>query len=148
MLVYNLRYDVNQKVIKPIKGFGVFSEVWQAGRKIKKYPILASVVYDLNDVKLNPYRFEIMSDPDTIFIGVSVSKHRAKKAVVRNRIKRLMREAVRLTLKEMHEYEIMINIRAVCFSSLKAPRRPKDISLDDILPAVRNVMFATLDNGK
>jgi ribonuclease P protein component len=139
---------VKQKTIKSIKGFGVFSEVWKAGRKIKKYPILASVVYDLQKVQLNPYRFEVMSEPDTIFIGVSVSKRRAKKAVVRNRVKRLMREATRLTLKEMTEQGIGTPYKAICLSSLKAPQRPKDMSLDDILPSVRKAMFAALENGE
>ncbi len=138
---------MNQKTIKSIKGFGVFSAVWQAGKKIKKYPVLASVVYDLEGVEINPYRLEIMSEPDMLFIGVSVSKRRAKKAVVRNRVKRLMRESARIVLKEMEEQDVGISYKAICFSSLKAPKKPKDMVLADILPAIRKTMFAALENG-
>ena len=137
---------MNQQTIKPVKGFGVFSAVWQAGKKIKKYPVLTSVVYDLQSVELTPYRFEIMSEPNAIFVGVSISKRRAKKAVVRNRIKRLLREAARLTIKEMEDLEIGINFKVICISAMKAPQSPKEVSLKDLLPAVRKAMFAATEN--
>lgn len=57
--------------------------LFSKGLSLKKYPI--RIIYYLED-----------SDQKTKKIGVSVSKRYFKKAVDRNRIKRLLREAYRL----------------------------------------------------
>ena len=49
------------------------------------------------------YQFRSLPFDAALQIGVSVSKRNFKKAVSRNRIKRLLREAVRLQKKELSE---------------------------------------------
>lgn len=131
---------MTQPRIQSIKGYNSFSNVFKAGAIIKYYPLIASVAYDLSQIDLTPYRYEKMSQPNTLFIGVTISKRRAKKAVVRNRVKRLLRESVRLVLQEFATQDICINYKCLCLSWLKAPAKPSQICLYDVLPTVRDVM--------
>lgn len=134
--------------IRPIKGYKTFSIILEAGVKVKKYPLLGSFVYDLSDIGLSPRRFEELSEDGKFFFGVSISKRRARKAVVRNRVKRLLRESIRLVLKEFEEQgRPTPEYKAFVLLWLKGPQRPGDISLHDVLPTVRKAMIrATVKN--
>lgn len=126
--------------INPIKGYQVFSKVYSSGRKSRAYPLLASVVFDMSDIGLTPYRLELMIAQDSFSLGVTVSKRVAKKAVVRNRIKRLMRESVRLVVKDLENEGEVLLPKAVCLSWQKAPKKPSEITLHDVLPKVNKLL--------
>ena len=126
--------------INPIKGYQVFSKVFSSGKKLRAYPLLASVVFDISEIGLTPFRFEKMNLPTEIFLGVTVSKRVAKRAVIRNRIKRLMRESVRLVLKDYEENGIELTCKAICLAWQKAPQKPSEISLHDVLPKVQTIL--------
>tara|TARA_B100000902_G_C27002605_1_gene760624 strand:- start:262 stop:657 length:396 start_codon:yes stop_codon:yes gene_type:complete len=79
-------YGKDQK----IKSVLVFDRVFAEGEKIKAFPILARHTTSSFDANV-PFQ-----------VATTVSKRRFKKAVSRNRIKRLMREAWRL---EKHRLE-------------------------------------------
>jgi ribonuclease P protein component len=128
--------------LSPIKGYKTFSIVFDAGVKQKKYPVLASFVYDVENIGLSPFRQEELSEEGHVFFGVAISKRRARKAVVRNRIKRLLRESVRLVFKEFDESGITPEFKAFTLLMLKAPKRPKEIGLDEVLPSVRKALIA------
>lgn len=66
-------------------------------------------------------------------LGVSVSKKTARNAVTRNRIKRLLRESVRLILKE---YYSKLFFKTIIVSWRKKTQKPGDISLKDVYPEV------------
>lgn len=76
--------DATYKKIEKLKSKKLITHLFGTGKTINVYPL--KLVY----VKTN---FE---DGATLKAGVSVSKRNFKKAVHRNRIKRLMREAYRL----------------------------------------------------
>ncbi|MBM55145.1 MAG: ribonuclease P protein component [Euryarchaeota archaeon] len=73
-----------------LKSVLVFDKVFEEGKKVKAYPILARYT-DTTFESDHPFQ-----------VATTVSKRRFRKAVSRNRIKRLMREAWRL---EKHRLE-------------------------------------------
>ena len=115
---------------KPIKGYNSFSAVFKAGQKLKTEQIFCSVVFNGNTE---------IDKIHTIYYGVSISKKIAKKAVVRNRVKRLLRESVRLLLKEF-EARDLIFINSIILIWQIAPKHSSEISLDCVLPAVKNIL--------
>ncbi|RXJ52410.1 ribonuclease P protein component [Gelidibacter gilvus] len=76
--------DQSYKKIEKLKGEKLIEKLFSEGKSVVAYPL--RLVY----LKTN------FDAPVKIKAGVSVSKRNFKKAVDRNRIKRLMREAYRL----------------------------------------------------
>ena len=77
--------------IEKLKSKKLLDELFSSGKKINAYPV--KLVYKQLD-------FE---DDTLIKAGVSVPKRNFKKAVDRNRIKRLLREAYRLNKHIVHD---------------------------------------------
>jgi len=84
----NFTFPKNEK----LKSRKLISEIFTSGETTKAYPLLARYVLNTQN--------EIDS---TIMFGVSVPKRRFKKAVDRNRIKRLVKEAYRLQKHHLQE---------------------------------------------
>ena len=76
--------DQTYKKIEKLKSEKLIEKLFSEGKSVAVYPL--RLVY----LKTN------FDDPVKVKTGVSVSKRNFKKAVDRNRIKRLMREAYRL----------------------------------------------------
>lgn len=133
---------VQDKVkIKPIKGFNCFSILYIAGTKIRLFPVLASVCYTLEGSGLNELWSErLTGQASTMFFGVTVSKRIIKKAVNRNRIKRLMRESVRLVVDEIITAGEEIRIKTIILAWKSPISRPADIALKDVLPIIRETI--------
>jgi ribonuclease P protein component len=133
---------VQDKVkIKPIKGFNCFSILYVAGVKIRLFPILASVCYNLEDSGLNElWSGRLNRQANTMFFGVTVSKKVNKKAVNRNRIKRLMRESIRLVIDELVTSGEEIQIKTIILSWKSPIAKPADIALKDVLPLIRETI--------
>jgi len=117
--------------LKSVKGYKSFSRTFQAGRKFRSGDLLASVTFRKGDVE--------EKEETTLHYGVSISKRTAKRAVVRNRVKRLLREALRLSLDEGY------NTKSIPFESIlliwrSGPGHPKLISLEDVRPEVGKVL--------
>jgi len=114
---------------KPIKGHNTFSNTFKKGKKIKTKGLFCSVVLNDNIADDKTY---------VIYYGVTISKKTAKKSVIRNRVKRLLRESVRLLLKEL-ETSKLISINTIILIWQLAPKHPKEISLNNVMPAVKNI---------
>lgn len=78
------------------------STIFLKGKSVFLYPI-----------KLGYCIHQTHNQPNFIF-GVSVSKRNFSKAVDRNRIKRLLREAIRINKAEIEQDFILKNIRLKC----------------------------------
>lgn len=120
-------------MIKPLKGKKRFSNAYKLGVNFYDKPAKARVCFK------NKVCFELAPDEENIlFLGVSVSKRTAKKAVVRNRIKRLLRESVRHVAKE-HDKACLEAISSIIIMWYYAPTKPGMIGLNEVLPVIRSL---------
>lgn len=122
--------------VRPIKGFEAFSDAYRSGRRVSAGVLLLSVTLRS--------RTSLVVEPDVVLIGVTVSKRMAKKAVVRSRIRRLLREALRFSIRE-HAVEIeRATIATIVAIVRSAPSHPALISLEDIQPLVEQLLLRVL----
>lgn len=120
-------------MIRPLKGKKRFSNAYRLGVNFYKKPAKARVCFkNTACFKLEP------GEENTLFIGVSISKRTAKKAVVRNRIKRLLRESVRRIAKE-YDKACIEAISSIIIMWYYAPKKPGMIGLNEVLPVVRRL---------
>ena len=127
-----------------IKGYNSFSKIYKVGMKFRSGSASAVVIFsntsiDFSKLKENTHCNANNNFKHIIYYGVTVSKKIAKKAVVRNRIKRLMRESLRIVIKEL-EIKNLLPIEKIIISYFFAPKHPMQISLNNILPAVKNLL--------
>lgn len=74
--------------IAPLKGANSFDAVFSSGLRFgTRHCLLVVVPVDKDEVK--------RSEPHTLFVGVVARKKLFKRAVLRNRVKRLLRESIR-----------------------------------------------------
>lgn len=122
--------------VRPIKGFEAFSDAYRSGRRVSAGLLLLSVTLRS--------RTPLTVEPDVVLIGVTVSKRMAKKAVVRSRIRRLLREALRFSVRE-HALEIERAAIATIVAIVRsAPSHPALIALEDIQPLVEQLLLRVL----
>lgn len=120
-------------MIRPLKKKKRFSGVFEHGVKFYEKPAKAIVCYaDDNCFDKEP------GEDDVFFLAVSVSKRTAKKAVVRNRIKRLLRESVRHVAKKKDQ-DCFNGIKGMILIWYHAPPRPSLIGLKDVLPVIEKL---------
>lgn len=122
--------------VRPIKGFEAFSDAYRSGRRVSAGLLLLSVTLRS--------RAPRAVDPGVVLIGVTVSKRMAKKAVVRSRIRRLLREALRFSIRD-HASEIeRATIATIVAVVRSAPSHPALITLEDIQPLVDQLLLRVL----
>ncbi len=113
-------YRINAITLNSLKGYNRFSEVYLKSKKF--YSDNLMLVVDYADTSSTQAE-----------LGVSVSKKTARNAVTRNRIKRLLRESVRLIIKE---YYSKLFFKTIIVSWRKKTQKPGDISLKEVYPEV------------
>lgn len=129
---------MNNDNIKSLKGYNAFSKVIANGKRIKYNEIVSFFVFKDSELSLlkssNPYVF---------YYGVTSSKKVNKKAVIRNRIKRLLRIAIRVIyLKDKDKYN---QIKYAIFMYNKSIPYSNYISLTEIIPLVENIMNKAIE---
>ena len=120
---------------KSIKGYNNFSDTFKIGLKIKIKNIFSSIVFNKNNVN---------AENHTIYYGVTISKKLIKRAIIRNKVKRLLRESIRLLLKEF-EITDLIFLDRVILSWQIVVNHPKEISLNDVMPSVKLIFERALN---
>lgn len=116
--------------LEPLKGRIAIAELFKTGRRVHASPAIAFVKFaDCADE----------SDSHTIKYVVTVSKRNAKKSVVRNRIKRLLRVSLNIIKAEYIDKVWLSWIDSILISWKKAPEHPMMINLNDVLPVVRDL---------
>ncbi|MDC1068088.1 ribonuclease P protein component [Candidatus Kapabacteria bacterium] len=105
--------------IKPLKGYNAFQDAFNLGKTKNSAKATITLVF---------------GDSDSISLGVGISKKRAKKAVVRNRVKRLLRESIR---KLNSEFSLPKNIKTITVFWKIAPKHPMEIRLNEVLSELR-----------
>jgi len=120
--------------IKSIKGKKNFEKIFSKARRFYEQDAAAFVTYCKHGT-VNRQTGKI-----TFNYAVAVRKKNAKKAVVRNRIKRLMRESIRIIIREYEIREKVTNIDSVVFVWSNCPIHPKLINLLQVKPVILKLM--------
>ena len=123
--------------LKPIKGFNSFSLVFKAGKKFYDGELLSVFVKYESDSETA--LISNCSDELTFYYGVTAGKKFNKKAVVRNRVRRLLRESIRKIFSERYVMLEHPPFKYAVFSWRNAPKHPSLISLNDVFPSVEKV---------
>jgi len=72
--------------------------------------------------------------------GVSIAKKIAKKAVIRNRVKRLMREALRAEFKDYVNNNSFCPFKTIILIWRKAPKMASQIFLNDVVGELKQIL--------
>ena len=124
-------------ILKPIKGFNAFGYVFKAGKKISNNDAL--MVVCKKEILEMQKKNNTSNCIDCIYYGVTVPKKIAKKAVVRNRIKRLMRESLRKYFNNLEgDFEIQIKYLIIVWKY--APAHPALIGFNNVYPAIESLL--------
>jgi ribonuclease P protein component len=122
---------MSEIILRPLKGKLAIADLFNNGRRIHSDSSMAFV-------KL---RNSVTPD-ETVIVSyvVSISKRTAKKAIIRNRIKRLLRESLRLSAMEPALVDKISRLESIILLWRKAPEHHKLIHLKDILPIVQRML--------
>lgn len=124
---------LNELILKPVKGFGAFDRIFKAGKKIGNGSALIVLSREIPDYK------NIDINKNVIYFGVSISKKNAKKAVVRNKVKRLLRVSLKNYFDKLL-YGAGFNLKYIIIVWKKAPKHPSLLSLEDVYPVVESML--------
>ncbi len=125
--------------IAPLKGHEAFPKVFKKSRKFTGKDAVLFVQFG------SPDTVEIGEDLfKTVFVGVTIRKKTARKAVMRNRVKRLLRVAFQNVLKEIfNEYsqpDAPFPFKAFIAVWQAVPEQPKQLQLEHVEPVIRQLI--------
>ncbi len=132
---------MNKKVIKPLKGYNAFKKIFDAGKKFYYDDILAVAVFD--NEKNRDFKVRAVDETSTFYYGVGVSKKVCKKAVVRNRVKRLLR----VSIKRFFAAHSNQSLKYIILNWRKKVEKTGLISLKDIESIVNKVLTNILQTA-
>ena len=121
----------NIKIIKPLKGHNIFSDVFKVAYKKRSSKLLIAYTY-----------YSKENSADNLFLGVSVPKKIVKKAVCRNRIKRLLRESIRQV--KIEEIELIKEINQLILVWQETLEHPSRLRLNTVKEEVKNLLNSAL----
>lgn len=137
--------------MKPIKGKLLFDGIFRRSKKIANKTIAAYIVFD-GKQKSNSNRSNNNNSNNsqaqkikTLNYAIMVKKRYVKKAVTRNRIKRLCRVATREIFAEMPDEKLLSSIKYIVLTWGKTVDKTKDISLDEVKSALSEIMTNAKD---
>ncbi|MBU3678523.1 MAG: ribonuclease P protein component [Candidatus Kapabacteria bacterium] len=107
---------------RPLKGFGAFEETLRSGRRVTAGPLsLTAVTMAGSD-----------EESASVMVGVTIAKRIAPRAVVRNRVKRLLREGVRRQVAERGDQLQARRISRLILNWRQAPTSVMRLHLADV----------------
>ncbi|GEM_PF-657828 len=122
----------------PLKGFNSFSKVFSISKKFRSEQLLIGICYKPTDILVRGKS----PDQNKIYVGISVPKKYFKKAVIRNRIKRLIKESFRAYIKDANKIDELSKVQIITINWYgRSVTKVKDIKLND----VRTPIFKMLD---
>jgi ribonuclease P protein component len=115
--------------LSPLKGFNSFTKVYEQSLKIHFGNIFLQIVLKPSDILIK----KKICQPDLIYFGVVAPKKIYKKAVVRNRIKRLLRVSLKEIMQRLStQYDFSkIQIIVITWKS-NTISKPQEIRLIEV----------------
>jgi ribonuclease P protein component len=114
------QFRINGIRLSSLKGYNRFSEVFFNSKKFHSDDMM--LIVQFSEIDCTEAEF-----------GISVSKKTVRTAVARNRVKRLLRESLRMVIKENYEN---LFFKVIILSWRKKIKKPGDIHLKDVYPNV------------
>ena len=111
---------------RPLKGFGAFEDTLRSGRRVTSGPLSLTAVTVA----------EPEEQPVSVLVGVTIAKRIAPRAVVRNRVKRLLRESVRRQIALRGDQLRARRISRIIFNWRQAPSSAMKLHLNDVEPYI------------
>lgn len=122
---------------------------YNKNEKLKSRKLIEALFKNGKSLSAAPLKIIYMQPAEAldfpIKAGVSVSSKNFKKAVQRNRIKRLMREAYRLNKLPLHEVVLKNNKQLALFILYTGKTLPEFILLQQKMIALVDILIKTLD---
>ncbi|MCK5742721.1 MAG: ribonuclease P protein component [Chlorobi bacterium] len=135
-------------IFKSLKSKIDFAEMYKSGKRYFAHDAMALVRFrDAKDNEGESDKSESKA-PQTLKYVVSVSKRNAKKAVVRNRIKRLLRESIKDYFNDETHSEKAEAFDTLIINWRRTPKQPMKIRLDDVRPTVNYLIRKAYKNNK
>lgn len=122
--------------IKTVKGR---IQVTSAFKKGKRFSLPEAMVSVRSRFYAQEYDAPKNSE-NSLFIVCSVRKKIAPHAVIRNRLKRLVKESVRQYIRTHADKKNISILLTLAFNWNIAPKRPLEIALQDIYPIVQQLL--------
>lgn len=119
-------------LLQPLKGHGSFERILKTGRRTTSGTL--SLTLGVGSV-----------ETDTIHVGVSVPRRNVSSAVIRNRIKRLLRVAIHQTVQQHDVRCRMRGVNAIVAIWRSAPAHASQIRLRDVYPTVNATFQRALE---
>ncbi len=121
--------------IKPVKGYNAFAKIFSKGKRFRAGSLIAVAVFGNSNFKAKK------TDSDSFFyFGVGSSKKVNRKAVCRNRIKRLLRICVKECINEIYIRDGIVPLKYGLFIYNGKIEKPGMINLNVIKPLVKSVI--------
>ena len=112
-------------VVRPLKGQDAFNNVMRSGRRTTSGPLSLSAMSNRDHIPVGILSF-----------GVTIGKKTAKRAVMRNRVKRLLRESIRQIIPTRSLLLSNAGIHTLVLVWRSAPSASKLLRLTDVKPHV------------
>ncbi|OGU11005.1 MAG: ribonuclease P protein component [Ignavibacteria bacterium GWB2_35_12] len=119
---------INPK-LQPVKGKKTYDRIFRTGQRFYHDEASAVICFSREAKEIPQINYAVI-----------VRKKVAKKAVVRNRIKRLLRESLKQIFFESADIKFINSIEYVVVGWNSAPVHPMLIHLKDVLPKVRTLL--------
>jgi ribonuclease P protein component len=141
----SLSYTSPHRTILPLKGYNAFDAVFRHGARFAYRGVTAFILFEnviqQEQVAQDPAMARICAvhqdTPNAVIVGVSV-KRRTRPAVLRNRIKRILRASLQIIFTK--EQQASRGIVAMILICNIIPEKPSLLVLDDVLPLVRRIV--------
>ena len=121
--------------LKSIKGFGVFDTIYKNSIRVHSQNLTLAYLKPKKVLELNLIPIS-QNEGITIYFGATIGKKNTKKAVSRNRTKRLIREALAIyhtnTQIESNILSNRLNNAFIVISARYKLNTPKEISLNEV----------------
>ena len=126
-----IRVSADLMRLQPLKGYNAFGHVFETGKRFAGGSVTAFTVFG------DPAK--TVQKQQLLRFGVTARK-RTRPAVLRNRIKRLLRESLRQIAHDYDRAGEVLPFQEIVLIWNAVPRKPSLLRLHAVLPAVRDVV--------